>query len=91
MLNETQQQRIREEAEKKYDEFFGTGYWEEQYKKHIVEFTKQFAEEYQERINGLVEALEFWENNYGNISECRERGQAAIDTYNKTINNAGVR
>lgn len=31
----------REQIELKYDEFFGKGYWEEQYKKHIVEFAFQ--------------------------------------------------
>lgn len=33
-----------EEIEQKYDIFFGTGYWEEQYKKHIVMFAKQCVE-----------------------------------------------
>ncbi|RYZ63045.1 MAG: hypothetical protein EOO14_00415 [Chitinophagaceae bacterium] len=31
----------REQIEEKYDEFFGTGYWEVQYKRHIVEFAFQ--------------------------------------------------
>ena len=31
----------RKQIEDKYDEFFGTGYWEVQYKKHIVEFAFQ--------------------------------------------------
>lgn len=61
MLSETEINKIREEAEKKYDEFFGTGYWEEQYKKHIVEFTKQFAQEKlndeRERAKELIETI----------------------------------
>lgn len=35
------EQMTREEVEQKYDVFFGTGYWEKDYKKHIVEFTFQ--------------------------------------------------
>lgn len=31
----------RKQIEGKYDEFFGTGYWEVQYKQHIVEFAFQ--------------------------------------------------
>jgi hypothetical protein len=31
--------------EKFYDDFFGTGYWEEQYKPHIVEFARQCIEQ----------------------------------------------
>lgn len=31
----------KEDIESKYDEFFGTGLWESDHKKHIVEFTQQ--------------------------------------------------
>ena len=32
---------IRKEIERKYDEFFGTGLWERDYKPHIVIFAEQ--------------------------------------------------
>lgn len=32
------------EIEKFYDKYFGTGYWELQYKSHIVEFANQCVE-----------------------------------------------
>ena len=35
---------VEKRLEKKYDDFFGNGYWEKQYKKHIIEFTKQCVE-----------------------------------------------
>ena len=34
-----------EKIENKYDIFFGKGYWEKEYKKHIVEFAKQCVTE----------------------------------------------
>ena len=103
MLSETEINKIREEAEKKYDEFFGTGYWEEQYKKHIVEFTKQFAQEKlndeRERAKELIEAFgdvdftltmmeDYIHGSDGvKITQMRRQIQEALNTYDKTINN----
>lgn len=46
----------REQIEEKYDEFFGTGYWEVQYKKHIVEFVFQCSNSGKPMLGGAKPA-----------------------------------
>ena len=40
--------------EKRYDDFFGEGYWEREYKKHIVEFAVQERAETLKEVIGIL-------------------------------------
>ena len=85
MLPETEQKRIREEAER----IFPKGDYQWQLSRAIH---TNAATLYQERINGLLEALEkingkdLWKK-HSPYSECVSIARTALDTYNKTINN----
>ena len=56
--------------ENQYDKFFGTGYFEKQYKKHIIQFMMNCLNEYKEEI---FKSIEYLKQNITNKQKDAER------------------
>ena len=74
-------ERIKREVGNFYNMFFGTGYWEEQYKPHIIEYAKQLIEKERQRAKVLVEALKKVRIAY-NFIDIGRIAKQALTSYN---------